>query len=401
MSQRSVGGVHWPELDGLRALAILLVIARHSLRPFIANDTYTPMLTVGSLDLTPSLLNGWIGVDLFFVLSGFLIGRQAWRCDSLARFWFKRVTRILPAYWACLAVVAIAITAAGRWPGSRGDFLAHVVMLQDYTGSVFVPAFWSLGAEEKFYVLAPLFVLLVARCRRTWTQASVLAALWVCPVLIRAIAAAPLEGAVPYLDYFMRYRSPFHLTCESLVLGFTIAWISLNGGHVRVFERRLTRELLFWGGSAVVLWWLLPSEILGRIDTLTIVAAPAVIGLGFGAMVLAVVSGSGSYSPWFGWRGWKPLATGSYTLYLTHMLAIPVAQVLAETVSRGSASLAAQWLAFLPWYLGVSVFAAFALHRLVERPVLEWRDRYLKSFGSFESFGPFESFPIVRNVRSR
>ena len=148
MSQRSVGGVHWPELDGLRALAILLVIARHSLRPFIANDTYTPILTIGSLDLTPSLLNGWIGVDLFFVLSGFLIGRQAWRCDSLARFWFKRVTRILPAYWTCLAVVAVAITAAGRWPGARGDFLAHVVMLQDYTGSVFVPAFWSLGAAR-------------------------------------------------------------------------------------------------------------------------------------------------------------------------------------------------------------------------------------------------------------
>jgi peptidoglycan/LPS O-acetylase OafA/YrhL len=400
MSERSVGGVHWPELDGLRALAILLVIARHSLRPFIAHDTYTPMLTVGSFDLTPSLLNGWIGVDLFFVLSGFLIGRQAWRCDSLARFWFKRVTRILPAYWACLVVVAIAITSAGRWPSTRRDFLAHVVMLQDYTGSVFVPAFWSLGAEEKFYLLAPLFVLLVARCRRTWTQACVLAALWLCPVLIRAIAAAPREGTVSYLDYFARYRSPFHLTCESLVLGFTIAWISLNSGHLQVFQHRLRRELMFWGGAAVVLWWLLPSEILGRIDTLTIVIAPAVIGLGFGAMVLAVVSGSGSFSPWLGWRGWKPIATGSYTLYLTHMLAIPVAQVLAEAASGTGASLTAQWLAFLPWYLGVSVFAAFALHRLVEKPVLDWRERYLRSFKSFGSFGPFEPFSIVRNVRA-
>ena len=388
---RTVGGMHWPELDGLRALAILLVIARHSLRPFIANDTYTPILTVGSIDLTPSLLNGWIGVDLFFVLSGFLIGRQAWRCDSLARFWFKRVTRILPAYWTCLAVVAIAITAAGRWPGARGDFLAHVVILQDYTGSVFVPAFWSLGAEEKFYLLAPLFVLLVARCRRTWTQACVLAALWVCPALIRAIAAAPIDGAVSYLDYFNRYRSPFHLTSESLVLGFTIAWLSLNTSYLREPRRRLTRELMFWGGTAVVLWWLLPSEILGRIDTWTIVAAPAVIGLGFGAMVLAVVSGTGSFSPWFGWSGWRPIATGSYTLYLTHMLAIPVAQVLAEAVSGSGGSLTARWLAFLPWYLGLSVFAAFALHRLVEKPVLDWRERFLKSSESFGAFRPIRT----------
>ena len=76
-------------------------------------------MTVGSFDLTPFLLNGWIGVDLFFVLSGFLIGRQAWRGDSLLRFWFKRVTRILPAYWACLGVVAIGLTlpAPGRRAG--------------------------------------------------------------------------------------------------------------------------------------------------------------------------------------------------------------------------------------------------------------------------------------------
>jgi peptidoglycan/LPS O-acetylase OafA/YrhL len=117
-------------------------------------------------------------------------------------------------------------------------------------------------------------------------------------------------------------------------------------------------------------------------------------------VVLAVVSGSGSFSPWLGWRGWKPIATGSYTLYLTHMLAIPVAQVLAETMSRGSASLVAQWLAFVPWYLGVSVFAAFALHRLVEKPVLDWRDRSLRSFESFGSFGPFEPFSIIRTVRA-
>src|SRR5262249_53547889 len=166
----------------------------------------------------------------------------------------------------------------------------------------------------------------------------------VCPVVIRAIAAASIDGTVSYVDYFNRYRSPFHLTCESLVLGFTIAWLSLNTGHLRVFQRRLTREVMFWGGTAAVLSWLLPSEILGRIDTRTIVVAPAVIGLGFGAMVLAVVSGSGSFSPLFAWHGWRPVATGSYTLYLTHMLSIPVALALAEAVSGGIGPLTARWL---------------------------------------------------------
>ena len=398
MSQRSVGGVHWPDLDGLRALAILLVMARHSLRPVLPHDTYAPVVTFGPFDLTPAMLNGWIGVDLFFVLSGFLIGRQAWRSDSLARFWFKRVTRILPAYWTCLALIAVLLTLGGRWHGVGSDFLAHVVMLQDYTGSVFVPAFWSLGAEEKFYLLAPAFVFVVARCQRRWMQAGALVAMWLLPIGLRTISAWSVDAPVGYLDYFAIYRSPFHLTCESLVLGFTIAWISLNAGTLPMLEQRRSRELMFWGGTAAVLWYLVPSEILHTIDAWTIVVPAAVIGLGFGAIVLAVVSGSGSYSHALGWRGWQPIATGSYTLYLTHMMAIPVAQTLAEVVAPGIATPGGRWLAFLPWYLGVSALAAFALHRLVERPVLGWRDRYLKSFesfGTFESFGsfkPFESF---------
>jgi peptidoglycan/LPS O-acetylase OafA/YrhL len=146
-------------------------------------------------------------------------------------------------------------------------------MLQDYTGSVFVPAFWSLGAEEKFYLLAPLFVLLVARCRRTWSQACVLAAMWAMPVLLRTVASVSGEGTMSYIDYFNRYRSPFHLTCESLVLGFTIAWLSLQTANVAVLQQRRTREVLFWGGTAAVLSWLMPSEILGRLTTSTIVVA--------------------------------------------------------------------------------------------------------------------------------
>ena len=72
-------------IDVLRGLAILLVMGVHV-------QAYPIWSTVG-----------WIGVDLFFVLSGFLIGRQAWRGDSLLRFRFKRVTRILPRTGRALA----------------------------------------------------------------------------------------------------------------------------------------------------------------------------------------------------------------------------------------------------------------------------------------------------------
>ena len=380
-------GVHWADLDGLRAFAILLVLGRHSLRPFVSEDAYSAVVTVGPVDVTPLVLNGWIGVDLFFVLSGFLIGRQAWRGDSPRRFWFKRVTRILPAYWACLAIVAFGLTVAGAWPRSGADFLAHVVMLQDYTGSVFVPSFWSLGAEEKFYLLAPLLVFALTHSAssgqawgrvRLW-QGAVLFGLWLLPVMWRVAAVDGLAGVTSYADYFPTYRSPFHLTCESLVLGFAIAWMTRQSWSSRI--SRPIREVLFWGGAAGVLYWLAPSVILLSIDAHTIVLAPALIGLCFGAMVLAAVSGSGSYSVIIGRAMWQPLATGSYTLYLTHMMVLPVAAALAaRAIPLGDgASLAARWVAFLPWYLVLTALSAYLLHRCVESPVLAWRDRRLQA----------------------
>jgi peptidoglycan/LPS O-acetylase OafA/YrhL len=373
-----VNEVHWADLDGLRAFAILLVLGRHSLRPFISEDSYQAVITIGAVDLTPLVLNGWIGVDLFFVLSGFLIGRQAWRGDSLLRFWFKRVTRILPAYWACLVIVAIGLTMTGAWPTSGADFLAHVVMLQDYTGSVFVPAFWSLGAEEKFYLLAPLLVFVLARTRIRLWQGIGLLALWLLPIVWRMAATNGLGGVVSYAEYFPRYRSPFHLTCESLVLGFAIAWLSRQTWSSQI--NRATRETLFWGGAAGVLFWLVPSTILHRIDARTIVLAPAIIGLCFGALVLAAVSGPGSYSRIVGHAMWRPLATASYTLYLTHMMVLPVAAALAVRAIplADGGSLTSRWIAFLPWYLVMTALSAYILHRYVERPVLDWRDRRLR-----------------------
>jgi peptidoglycan/LPS O-acetylase OafA/YrhL len=148
------------------------------------------------------------------------------------------------------------------------------------------------------------------------------------------------------------------------------------------WSSRLTRpirETLFWGGAAGVLYWLAPSVILDTIDASTIVLAPAVIGLCFGAMVLAAVSGAGSYSVIAGHAMWKPLATGSYTLYLTHMMVLPIAAALASRTLplADGVSFTARWLAFLPWYVALTILSAYLLHRYVERPVLQWRDRRL------------------------
>ena len=375
----SVGGVHWPELDGLRALAITLVVARHSLRPFISEDDYSPVAAWGGIDLTPALMNGWVGVDLFFVLSGFLIGRQAFRNDGWGCFWFKRVTRIVPAYWTCLAVVALGVTAARTWEQAGWHFAAHLLMLQDYTGSVFVPAFWSLGAEEKFYLMAPFIAMALVCLRSTWLQGAAILGLWLIPVVSRAVVAGGVETPVSYVAYFATFRSPFHLTFDSLVLGFAIAWATVRLRPKAV--SRTAREAAFWIGVVMLVSGLVPAALLGRIGWLTIVVMPAAVGMAFGAIVLACVSGRGSYSRCLGWRGWKPLALGSFSLYLTHMMVIPLAAAAGRlTLGEGALPVTARWLAFLPWYLVFSAVSAWTLYLFVEKPVLVWRDGVLASW---------------------
>ena len=232
--------------------------------------------------MTPSLLNGWIGVDLFFVLSGFLIGRQAWRGDSLPRFWFKRVTRILPAYWTCLAIVAVMPDGHRRSGSGRGRFSrprrdAAGLHRQRLRARILVAG----RGREVLPAGAAVRLRSGAARSAARSQACVLASLWVLPIVLRGVAAAGVCGqpdrVVSYVDYFPGYRSPFHLTCESLVLGFAIAWLSLQTWSPR-FSRPPVKRCS-GAGAAAVLCWLVPSVILRRIDARTIVLAPALIGL--------------------------------------------------------------------------------------------------------------------------
>ena len=153
-------------LDGLRAAAILLVLARHAVMPFRADGGMA--FEVFGWQIATPLVNGWIGVDLFFVLSGFLISHSIIRRRDgfrLGRYVARRALRIVPAYYAMLG-----IAAAGAIPFYTVDpellglrILYHALFLQDYLPSGIVVAFWSLGVEEKFYIAAPFVLLPLSR----------------------------------------------------------------------------------------------------------------------------------------------------------------------------------------------------------------------------------------------
>ncbi|MCM3926303.1 acyltransferase, partial [Frankia sp. AiPs1] len=151
-----------PALDGVRALAVLCVLVFHM----------------------DSLPGGYLGVDVFFVLSGFLItGQLLAERDrtggvSLGRFYLRRAYRLLPAFWvlALVGLTAVVLLGIGT-AGERSEFLdslaASALYVNNYfqvvrqsTGAGWLGHTWSLSLEEQFYLLWPL--VLVALCRWPW-----------------------------------------------------------------------------------------------------------------------------------------------------------------------------------------------------------------------------------------
>jgi peptidoglycan/LPS O-acetylase OafA/YrhL len=145
-----------PELNSVRGIAILMVLCFHGFywKGDMAALPHTTMLFVHVLWL------GRLGVNLFFVLSGFLITGllvdSAWRADYFRGFYIRRILRILPAYYALLLILAATHHASGAFLTISAFHLANLAPLFGVGSSYIV--LWSLAVEEHFYLIWPMAV---------------------------------------------------------------------------------------------------------------------------------------------------------------------------------------------------------------------------------------------------
>lgn len=363
-------------LDGLRALAVILVLLRHAAFP-VATATGGPVWPIGGYDLVTPFLNGWIGVDLFFVLSGFLIGGHLLRQEAATFRWqhylCQRALRIVPTYWFVLALVV-----AGAIPLFKveGQIVAmrvayHLLFLQDYLPPNIVVAFWSLGVEEKFYLLAPVLLLLGS----TWIRDSrqrlgLLFAVGLLAILSRSLLALHDPTTPAYVDFVRTYRFPFHHCVDTLVIGVIAAMLHRDL-KAAAKARAGLGNVLAWGGLAVIGWMLVSGVLLGVIDWWDKTLQPDLIGAAFGAVVLGCALGGGPQAL-LSCFALRVVARISYPLYLIHMALIPLCWHLA---GGGSADGGRTLVVFLPVFLGVSFLAALAIHFVAEKPFLVLKDR--------------------------
>jgi peptidoglycan/LPS O-acetylase OafA/YrhL len=335
----------FPALEGLRGIAALLVVFHHTRSHWLWG-----------------WLEGWNGVTLFFVLSGFLITTLALREeDALGAlrwraFFVRRVFRIVPVYVVSLALYVVAVGLVGIGAAHRAPFFHAVpwylspfpeVPFFSRTHIVFSLA-WSLGIEEKFYLLWPLlaFVLLRRRARGRLGLALALALVLQIPIAFgsggRALApySAILAGCV--LAFLMHNRSSFARLSRFGSMPFFLgaaALLVVVHGLTHVFTATAP------GFRVAAAWYYLPYSF----------AAALVV------CALALRAGGS------GWLESAPMRFAgrvSYPLYLMHPLGLAAAAVV---VAPGGL---ATELVYLMVGLVLSLALAYGIHRTVEKPLI-------------------------------
>jgi peptidoglycan/LPS O-acetylase OafA/YrhL len=354
-----------PGLDLLRALAIVWVMCFHSFLVGGLNEHFAWFQRFG-----------WMGVDLFFVLSGFLIGSQV--LSPLARgepfsfpdFYVRRAFRILPAFWIVLALYW-SFTWFREAPGleSWWKFATFTLnLLVDYDRNQAFSHAWSLCIEEHFYLLFPLLAWLLVRRLSAVGFAILILTCVSTGIALRAAIWLHDDAMAPNRNWFIEdIYFPTWNRLDGLLAGVALAALKTFRRGVWDGLARHANSILV-AGLALVSWsfWLFAV----RTGLLANALGWPVLSLGFALLVLAGAHRSG----WLGHLalpGAEWLATISYSLYLVHKAMYHMVRARFDDALNGHGLLA------FTSYAGASLIAATILYYLVERPGLRLRSRLL------------------------
>jgi peptidoglycan/LPS O-acetylase OafA/YrhL len=362
------GGTRSQTLDVLRAVAVLLVIVAHTKGP----RAREPDVVEFAWQIVQR--GGWSGVDLFFVLSGFLVGglllveqREHGRL-RIGRFLVRRGLRIYPAFYVYVAfTIAAALFFGKKVPLER--VLAECLFVQNYWRGVWWGHTWSLAVEEHFYVLLPLLLVALTafNARRGRPPFSGLVAVFVFVAI--GCLALRVQGAFTTKYWHRADVYPTHLRIDSLLFGVVLAWAwHVHGDVVRPLLAKHGRVLALLGALLVLPIFFVPIQ------------APWVhsfgftlLSLGYGAIVLGLVA---AWTPQA--RAWRLLAMigrHSYSIYLWHRVVV--------VLGRGTWQ---KWLGHRPSFLVEvavtttgAIILGIVMSKLIELPALRLRDRWFPS----------------------
>ena len=378
-----------PGLDGLRAIAIGLVIVWH-----VVFSTRFPTARFGPLE--PFVRATWSGVDLFFALSGFLItslilreerrnaaaGRPA--TFSLGRFYLRRSLRILPPFYAVFALLALALPLSpvfrsvqvaqleasgsrfGLWPYALfwGNYFAAYATRYVHATSP-GPAFgvfWSLCVEEHFYLLWPL-ALRALRAPRA--RVALVAGLCVALPVVRFVVL------VSGVDNSVAVHNASHYRFDSLLWG-ALAALTIDARWLADRPRRAL--LLAVSGALLLLIGSRHLAVIPRGSPFGDAVGLSALALGGALLVADFARRPEQLARYLDAAPLRLVGRLSYAMYLVHIPMMDVAKFILYRLSR--AATLGNLALLVALTAALSLAAAWALHRAVERPFLALKARF-------------------------
>ncbi|MCX4972133.1 acyltransferase [Streptomyces sp. NBC_00620] len=327
-------------IDGIRIAAALMVAVHHFAGTNRSNQPGNIIWDRPVSDIMPNVFRvatyGWIGVEIFFVISGFVICMSCWG-RTPRQFFVSRVIRLYPAYWFAIAfTTAVLVAVPGVWERLRlREILLNFTMLQSGSGVANADGvYWTLWAELRFYLL---FMIVVA-AGLTYRRVVIFCCVWGAAAMLAPVSKFPLLV---------------------LVANPEGAWYFIAGLALYLMHR-FGQDLLLWGILAMS--WLMGQLELGhRIDSVEHVSSWRGAVLIFTVFLLVMVGIALGMTDRIRWKWLVTAGTMTYPLYLMHYAAgTALINRLHDTMD--------------PRLLVVAVIAGFLVlsylvHRFVERPV--------------------------------
>lgn len=359
-------------LDLLRAVAILVVIEQHG--RFISTWLGNRLQILGVPD----------GVDLFFVLSGFLIGGILLKDYSktnelnVKSFWIRRWLRTLPIYFVALFINIIFMQYIFRYDFSKRDILYHFVFLQNmlppYNDFRFFSEAWSLSIEEFFYLRLPIIIVTVSYI----TNKKDIKLVFIISLLVLVAISLSLRVfeylRLPIENHNLtelnnRFRIIVPERLDSLAIGVLAAFARIN------FKSIWTHKNVIWVLFTLGLVWMI------ALDRTRIYSGNIALGFFTFVFYFLVYSVCVAFTLPF-LDSWQPkeniftkcitqISKQSYSMYLFHnsIIAIPFTKY-ASTLTHEHLRVA---LYLLYWILVFTI--SYFTYTLIEKPILNYRDR--------------------------
>ena len=360
----------YPSLDGIRGLAIILVLL-HNLREGL------PIDFVGGHLFGVIRSTGWIGVQLFFVLSGFLITDGLLKTQTSPNyyksFFARRTLRIFPLYYVALAFLLVFLPLIGAQPAKISATAHNQIWYWLYLSNWAQPLghainglvhFWSLAVEEQFYLIWPFVI------RRIWASRLVWVTLAIAALALVARSVMRLAGADPDMVYEFTF-----CRMDALALGACIAAL-LRVEVARAWIAGRASQLYGAAGAILAITFLTTrGYAVDDLSTQTLGFSALAVGFAIAVLAAVLVEPGALLQRLLRLPALRFMGKYSYGIYVIHL---PLHTFLGTKVAGalGLATHPAGALYYLLVLSAMSIAGAVVSYHALERPFLRMKKRF-------------------------